>query len=79
MYSKLENKKEEGKKMRIEGGYNFYARDFVKHFILIISLNIFNIIIQFIDVKTAAWKGLFTCPLLHLLHRGDFHSKSSWN
>lgn len=65
--------------MRIEGGYNFYARDFVKHFILIISLNIFNIIIQFIDVKTAAWKGLFTCPLLHLLHRGDFHSKSSWN
>ena len=34
--------------MRIEGGYNFYARDCVKHFTLIISLNIFNIIIQFI-------------------------------
>lgn len=44
-------------------------------FTLIISLNIFNIIIQLIDVKTAAWKALFTFPLLHLLRRGDFHSK----
>lgn len=51
MYSKLESKKEEGKEMRMEGGYNFYARDCVKHFTAIISLNIFNIIIQFIDVK----------------------------
>ena len=75
MYSKLENKKEEGKEMRIEGGYNFYARDCVKHFTVIISLNIFNIIIQFIGAKTAAWKGLFTCPLLHLLRRVDFHSE----
>ena len=25
--------------------------------------------------ETAAWKVLLTCPLLHLLHREDFHSK----
>lgn len=59
MYSKLENKKEEGEEMRMEGGYNFYARDCVKHFTPIILLNIFNIIIQFIDAKLQLGKVYF--------------------
>lgn len=66
MYSKLENKKEEGKKMRIEGGYNFYARDFVKHFTLIISLNIFNIIIQFSRCENCSLESFVYFPIITL-------------
>lgn len=63
------------KEMREEGSYNFCDRDCARYFTLTISLNLCNIIIHFIDVETAAQKGLFTCQWLHLQHSGAFHSK----
>lgn len=49
------------KEMREDGSYNFCDRDCARYFTLTISLNLCNIIIHFIDVETAAQKGLFTC------------------
>jgi hypothetical protein len=47
--------------MRKGGGYILCARNCDGHFTLMISLNLCNTIIQFIDTETETWKGLFIC------------------